>query len=161
MPIHIVWLELIIHPTALLVFQELPASDDLERVDRSARRQFFTPSEWAVIASVGMLITVMQIFGFAYSLGADNNVAHARTMSLVTLIIATAVTTAWLSRLQTQPARLIVLATILSAVVLVQTPMLAAWLHLTPLHADDWLIAAASALLATTPAAFLRPSRRT
>ncbi len=160
LPIHIVWLELIIHPTALLVFQELPASDPLERVDRGARRQFFTLREWAVIASVGMLITVMLIFGFAYSVGADNNVAHARTISLVTLIIAAAATTAWLSRLQTRPARLIVLATILSAAVLVQTPMLAAWLHLTPLHADDWLIAAAGALIATFPTAYLRTSRR-
>ena len=28
LPMHVVWLELIIHPTALLVFQELPAASD-------------------------------------------------------------------------------------------------------------------------------------
>lgn len=159
LPIHIVWLELIVHPTALLVFQELPASGTLEPAKRSARRRFFTQREWAVIASVGMLITVMLVIGFAYSLGPESNVAHARTMSIVTLIIAAATATAWLSRLRTRPARIIVLVTILSAVVLVQTPILAAWLHLTPLHLDDWLIAAAGGALAASLSALLRPSR--
>jgi Ca2+-transporting ATPase len=161
LPIHIVWLELIIHPTALLVFQELPTDSALEPVERGARRRFFTAREWAVIACVGMLITIMLVFGYAYSLGTENNVAHARTMSLVTLILAAATVTAWLSRLQTRTAGLTVLITILSAIVLVQTPILAAWLHLTPLHADDWLIAAAGGVIAASPAAILRTARHT
>ena len=37
LPIHIVWLETLIHPTALLVFQELPASERLEPVRRAGR----------------------------------------------------------------------------------------------------------------------------
>ena len=41
LPMHVVWLELIIHPTALLVFQELPAaSDRLEPVDRNRKLRF-------------------------------------------------------------------------------------------------------------------------
>ena len=52
LPIHIVWLEAIIHPTAMLVFQELPSSGAAEpRRVAAARRRFFSPREWTAIAA--------------------------------------------------------------------------------------------------------------
>jgi magnesium-transporting ATPase (P-type) len=45
LPLHIVWLELIIHPTALLVFQGLPGTDRLLPVkSHDAARFFSAPS---------------------------------------------------------------------------------------------------------------------
>jgi Ca2+-transporting ATPase len=55
LPVHVVWLELIIHPTALLVFQELPASQRLTPAERRTRLRFFNRAQWLTIAAVGTL----------------------------------------------------------------------------------------------------------
>lgn len=149
LPMHVVWLELIIHPTALLVFQELPAaSDRLEPVDRNRKLRFFDWREWTLIAFIGLLVTGLVILGYVRSLGGNHDVEHARAMALVVLVVASATMTAGLSRLRSAAAVIAVIATIGSALVLVQVPALAGILHLSPLHVDDWLIAAAGGLLA-------------
>ncbi len=51
LPAHIVWFELIIHPTALLVFQDLPSSEALEPAVRRRKLRFFDSLEWAAIAA--------------------------------------------------------------------------------------------------------------
>ena len=148
LPVHIVWLELIIHPTALLVFQQFPPPGGLERVDRRPKGQFFNWREWTVIGLVGVVITLVVAVGYERSLGIGRDVEHARTMSIVALIVASATVTAGLSRLSTKAAALIVSAGVLSALVFVQTPAIAPLLHLTPLHVDDWLIASVGGLAA-------------
>ncbi len=141
LPAHIVWLELIIHPTALLVFQELPASDDLEPVQRDRKARFFNWREWTTIAVVGSLVSILILVGFGRSLGPNDDVPHARTMALVALIVAIAVITAWLSGLRSRGAIVAVLATIGSALLVAQIPTFADLLHLSPLHLDDLLLA--------------------
>jgi Ca2+-transporting ATPase len=155
LPMHVVWIELIIHPTALLVFQELPATGDLGRVRRDAKVRFFDWHEWALIGLVGGLVTVVIAIGYERSLGIDNNVEHARTMALVALIVASATITAGLSRLRSMSAVIAVAAAIGSALALVQIRPLAEVLHLSPLHLDDWLIAGLGGLLAGALAAWL------
>jgi Ca2+-transporting ATPase len=155
LPIHIVWLELIIHPTALLVFQELPASEKLEPVQRDRKLRFFDWREWALIALIGTLVTALIVVGYTRSLGNNNDVEHARSMALVALIVVSATMTAGLTRLRSRGALVAVLATIGSALVLVQVPTLASLLHLSPLHADDWLIASLGGLIVGSLAAFL------
>jgi len=145
LPIHIVWLELIIHPTALLVFQELPKSDRLGKVRKTRRLQFFSPREWLVISLVGALVTLMIIGGYERSLGIGTNVEHARAMTLVTLTFASAMFTVILSRLSGHISRVMVVITVAATLALVQTPSLAALLHITPLHADDLALAIAGA----------------
>jgi Ca2+-transporting ATPase len=155
LPMHIVWLELIIHPTALLVFQELPASATLEPVQHSRELRFFDWREWALIVLVGTLIIAIIVIGYERSLGSDNNVEHARSMALVALIVASATMTAGLSRLKSRASMIAVLMTIGSALVFVQIPPLASLLHLSPLHADDWLIAGVGGLIGGSLAAML------
>jgi len=150
-PIHIVWLELIIHPTALLVFQELPASDHLEPVRRTRRLQFFNPREWAIIAGTGMLITLMIIIGYEHTLGVGREVEHARAMTLMTLSFSSAMVTVVLSRLASRTSRTVTILTILVSLALTQTPPLAKLLHLTPLHIDDLLLC----IVGATVVAFL------
>ena len=148
LPAHIVWLELIIHPTALLVFQQLPSSDDLETVNRRSKLRFFDWKEWTVIGLVGALVTFLIMLGYDYSLGADQNVVHARSMAMVALIIASATVTAALSGLRSRSAVIAVAVTVGSAVIVVQLLPLAELLHMSPLHLADWLIAALGGLFA-------------
>jgi len=150
MPTHIVWLELVIHPTALLVFQELPASARLQRAASSAGARFFNRREWCAIALVGAVLTGMIVAGYGRSLG-SGDVEHARAMALATLSCASATLMALLSGLHTVTARVIGALTLLAALVLIQVPSLATLLHLRPLHADDWLIVAVAALCAGVP----------
>lgn len=160
LPVHIVWLELLIHPTALLVFQELPGSEALDRVRRDARVRFFEPREWVLIGTVGVLVTLVVALGYTRSLGGDTDVEHARTMALVALIVASATITAGLSWLRSKAAMTVVAGTVASAFILVQPPFLAQLLHLSPLHLDDWLLAAGGEVLAGALASLLLRAAR-
>ena len=160
LPLHIVWLELIIHPTALLVFQGIPQSDALPRLPPGRERRFFTRREWLVVGLVGALMTLAVVGGYAYSLGVGRDVEHARAMALVVLSVASATLTAGLSGLRHRTARVMVTMTLGLSVVLVQTPGLATLLNLTPLHLDDWLLAVAGGVLVAILPAFTWPSVR-
>ncbi|MDQ1363202.1 MAG: P-type Ca2+ transporter type [Pseudomonadota bacterium] len=140
LPVHIVWLELIIHPTALLVFQQLPANDELPHKKHRSRTQFFSRTEWITITLVGTLLTIILIGGYVYSLGIGRNIEHARSMALAILCSGSAGLTVSLSGLKTTVSRIVAALTIISALVLIQSP-LSSWLHLQPLHFNDWLIA--------------------
>jgi Ca2+-transporting ATPase len=146
LPTHIVWLEMLIHPTALLVFQGLPSSDGFGPIDRSRTVRFFSRAEWLLIIVVGALVTVLVTAGYvrSYESGA---VDHGRAMALAVLTLSSAVLTAALSRLRTTASRVIVAATIGLSLVLTQVQPLATVLHLKPLHADDWAIAGIGSLL--------------
>jgi Ca2+-transporting ATPase len=160
LPIHVVWLELIIHPTALLVFQEMPGDHDLLPVRRNARLSFFNRRQWLTITAVGILVTVMVAASYLRSLGAGYDVEHARAMAMVALTTASAGITASLSRLRGQVARIVVAGTMALSFLLVQTPALAMLLHLKPLHADDWMLAIGGGLLASLLSAAASVRRR-
>lgn len=148
LPVHIVWLELIVHPTSMLVFQQIPSAGALAPGDRRAEFRVFGGLEWLVIAVIGMMISVAVIAGYDFSLGAGRDVDHARAMALVSFVVASAMITAGLSRLRTKTAQVVAGAVVGSAVLFAQTPGLAALLHLNPLHLDDWMIATAGGLAA-------------
>jgi Ca2+-transporting ATPase len=154
LPVHIVWLELIIHPTALLVFQQLPPLGLPGRVDRRDGTRFFDFREWTVIAAVGTVITIVLVLGYVRSLGAGH-VEHARTMALAVLIVASSTVTVGLSHLRTAAAMAVVAMAVASAIALIQVPAFAELLHLTPLHRDDWIIAAAGGVIAGSLSALL------
>jgi Ca2+-transporting ATPase len=162
LPVHVVWLELIIHPTALLVFQEMPGDHDLLPVRRNARLSFFNRRQWLTIMAVGILVTVMVAASYLRSLGAGYDVEHARAMAMVALTTASAGITASLSQLRGQVARIVVGGTMALSLLLVQTPALAMLLHLKPLHADDWMLAIGVGLVASLLSVFasvrLRPA---
>ncbi len=159
LPVHIVWLELVIHPTALLVFQDLPPDDRLA-VRRHARDlRFFDRTQWLVNLLTGAVITLVVMWSFVRSLGAGYDVGHARAMALVALTVASAGITAALSGLRGRASRMLVALTLLSSLILVQVPWPASMLHLRPLHLDDWLIAVGGGLLAALIPLGHRPRR--
>jgi Ca2+-transporting ATPase len=146
LPIHIVWLELIIHPTALLVFQELPTSAQLEPLQAHRKPQFFGPFAWLAIFAVGGLVTLVIVLGYDHALSSGRGVEHARAAAIAALILASATITALLSGFRTRAARVIALGSVATLVVIVQIPDLAGLFEVAPLHLDDWTIAGAGIL---------------
>lgn len=158
LPIHIVWLELIIHPSAILAFQDSAPDGPLARRRTHTAGRFFTRSEWGVMGLVGTLVVGVVTFGYQDSLGSPPNVGHARAMALSVLSFASAGFVALLSRWRTPASRWITLLTLTSTAALVQVPALSNRLHMEPLHLADWGIALAGAALACLP---LLVARRT
>jgi len=148
LPIHIIWLEMVIHPSALLVFQELPPDGQLSRRRQNRQVRFFDGWQWLSIALVGALITASVTVAYEHGLGMGKDVEYARAMALVALTLASAGITAALSGLRGVTAKIIVLSTVGLSLLLVQVPWLAMTLHLKPLQLDDWLIAASAAVVA-------------
>lgn len=148
LPIHIVWLELVIHPTAMLAFQGLPAVGPLAPVRRRPRARFFSAEAWLGMGLIGGLASVAVVWSYLHALGADQDVGHARAMALAVLLVASAGITAGLTRLRQATARWLVIATLASVGMLVQIPVMSRLLNLRPLHGADWaLVALASGVL--------------
>ena len=150
LPVHIVWVELIIHPSALLVFQELPTGP-LQRMEAPQRAILFRARDWVVIALAGGIIAVAVVLAYVRSASEPGGTEHGRAAALATLALASGFLTAALSRLRTRAAWFVSAATVASAILLVQTPALARVLHLEPLHLGDWALAVSSALLVLLP----------
>jgi Ca2+-transporting ATPase len=160
LPVHIVWVELIIHATALLVFQELPGGG-LKRNWAPRATRFFSTRDWILIALVGGLITLLVVGVYVGGVRDGRGIEPARAMALAALTCSSTVLAALLSRLRSRAARLVTAATVASAVLLIQTPMLAHALHLQPLGPVDWaLVVAGSVLAPSLPLAFDRLRRR-
>lgn len=157
LPVHIVWLELIIHPTAMLAFQELPSAGRLVTVERGRHARFFSVSAWSAMLLLGAVASSLLIWSYAHALGVGQDVEHARALALTVLVLMSAAMTSALTQLRSAPARWAALATAASAVILVQWPVVSAPLHLRPLHLADWGLAiAAAALLGLGAAALVR-----
>jgi len=155
LPIHIVWLELVIHPTALLAFQGRPSTAGLARLQPGRRTAFYTPRGWTAILLTGGLVTLAALLSYRYAPDADS----ARTMVIAVLVIASSTITAILSGLRTWSARVIVAAATLSLLVLVQVQALAAPLHLHSLPVENWVIAVAAGLFSGATSILLRGIR--
>ncbi|HEY5945602.1 MAG TPA: cation-transporting P-type ATPase [Kofleriaceae bacterium] len=160
LPIHIVWIEAIIHPTAMLAFQRSGLADPPQANERTTGVRLFSRLQWTIILAVGLAITAFVTLTYWRSLAGGDD--HARAMAMVVLVTASSSTTAALSRLRTAAARVVVAASLAVSLVLVQTPWLASLLHLKPLHIDDWLLAIAGGAIVPLVLAVERrwPSRR-
>jgi Ca2+-transporting ATPase len=146
LPIHIVWLELVIHPTALLAFQDV-ATSSLSPRRETTGAALLSPAQWKVTVAVGLLTTLA--VGGLYVLEATGAAGgdRARTLAVMLLLLASAVAAAALNGLRTAGARLVLAGTLASGVVLTELPLFARTLHLTPLGLKEWLLLAAAAAL--------------
>lgn len=158
LPVHIVWLELVIHPTAMLAFQDLPSAGALAPVRRDRQARFFSADAWSAIVLAGGLASVAVVWSYLHALGADRDVEHARAMALSVLLVASAGITTGLTKLRQAAARWLVVGTLTSLGVLVQIPMLGRLLNLRPLHGADWALVAAT--FAASVVATLAVARR-
>ena len=147
LPIHIVWLELIIHPTALLVFQDLPPAGPAGPPPRGRRDPFFSRREIGFIGATGGLVTALVVAGFLRGLS-GGGVGHGRALALAMLVCSWTLVMAVLSRLRTRTAWIAGTSSLLLTALLLQAPWTARRLHLDPLHPLDWVAAALGSLLA-------------
>lgn len=145
LPLHIVWLELVIHPTAMLAFQDLPSTGPLARVQRGrpgASRptaRFFTRPAWLLILGLGLAMSAALVVGYLQALGPGADAPHARAWALGLLMAFSAGLVSGLTGLRRPAARVAVLATLAAVVGLVQWPPSSRLLGLSPLHALDGL----------------------
>ncbi|HSW70888.1 MAG TPA: HAD-IC family P-type ATPase, partial [Gammaproteobacteria bacterium] len=138
-PINIVFIELIIHPTCMLVFQNFPDVEKLNRAMTNAKIGFFQKLDWLSISVVGILTTAVIIIGYTMILNTTNNVEHARAFSMASLGIMSAAITASLSNLRTKISITIVGFTLLCTIASIQLTSLAKIFEVTPLHFLDWV----------------------
>lgn len=148
LPAHLVWLELIIHPTALLAFQARPRGPAIP--PRRAGR-LFSRGDWLAIALVGTLLTALVVTTYARAAGERGDVGHGRAVALATLILGSALATLALGRPLTRAGVVMAVATVVLSVALIEIAPIAAALGLSPLHAEDWVLAGLGALLAVLP----------
>jgi Ca2+-transporting ATPase len=160
LPVHIIWLELIIHPTALLVFQARPEGTIPRGLPRRQHR-LLSRSDWAVIAAVGTLLTVLVVSTYVRSVQESGNEDHGRAVALAALALASALITLTLGRLRTIAGAVVPAATVVVSALLIQLPPAARVLGLAPLHLDDWTLATVGALLAAALAFVATARRRT
>lgn len=138
LPVHIVWLELVIHPTALLAFQS--AAESKARKSRRASG-FFSKSELWRICISGLVVTFALSMGFIGGVNEGLGVDHARARAMVLLTLWSAGVALSLTRLSSRSAIVLATVTIASSVALVQNAKKLEALHLAPIHLVDWLVA--------------------
>lgn len=146
LPIHIVILELLIHPAAILGFQQ-SAADGIRGTVHD-HKGFFSKRQAAVILVTGALITLGVAALFIGVEDSGGPPERARAMAVIALIVSLASLLAMLTRLRGRVAMAIVAAALLFAAVAVSVPILASWLHLYALSAHEWILAAAVGSLA-------------
>jgi Ca2+-transporting ATPase len=145
LPIHVVWLELVIHPTALFAFQQY--AQDQAETEVSARKSFFTTKEKIIIFSFGVIFTVILIHFYVEGLAENQDLEIGRSKVMLFLSLWSAGIVLALTKGKTLTAKVLIMATLLVSAFFIQYKWLAQTLQLTPLHALDWFIASVIVLV--------------
>lgn len=146
-PIHIVWIELIIHPTCMLVFQELPTSKKLEATKSQVKIHFFNQRDWLRIIIIGFYTTLLVTLSYIFVLKQNGSEEYARGFALALLAFTSAAITIGLSGFRTVVARVIIMATLISTIFILQIPAFESFLNIYALSFKDWGIVLLSGVL--------------
>ncbi len=156
LPLHLVWLEVIVHPTSSLIFEaDPPAADLMTRPPRSAASLMPSRRETALAVLRGLMVTGGVLALFLRVLPVDEELARGMAVTALvlgqTLLVLTArVGTGPLWR-GPGPNRIMpyVLGASVASVALVPAvPGLAHVFHMRPLGPTEWAVAAAVAIAA-------------
>jgi Ca2+-transporting ATPase len=152
LPIHIVLLELIIHPSALLAFQdEGNKSDRLSETVQNHRhyekRSFFSGPDGLRIFCVGLLVSLVVTFVYLQGLSENLGPEHSRSKALALLMIWSAGSVASLSRFRTPASIIIFILTVLSALLVTLVPGISHYLSLSAIHLEDWFVAISAVVI--------------
>ena len=137
LPLHIVWLELIIHPTALFAFQQ---ESNLANRPPQNKSGFFSKSDVVRILFFGVALTVVLGFAFYEEFSSAENMNHARARTMALLTFWSAGLVFYFTRLKTRGAKLVFFGTIFSSILLIQTPWTNGFFNLEGLSFPEWLI---------------------
>lgn len=136
LPAHIVWLELIIHPSALFAFQQRATN----KIGSSAQREvsFFSKREIIQIFLAGLIVSIVLVFIYITGLREELEVGYARAKVLAFLSLWSAGLVLILTKGKSFAAKVTLVVTILFAIFLIQVPIISQSLHLTTLGIQDW-----------------------
>jgi len=150
LPVHLVWLELIIHPVSALVFEAEPAPPDvMRRPPRDPKAALLPGGDvWYSVLSGGLLTVAVLAF---YHARLSEGVPYARSAGLAALIIGSlllvwserAVDKPWFSMPFPRTLRFWVVWVLVavSLPVIIEVPFLASIFQVVPLRLTDWGIA--------------------
>lgn len=136
LPIHIVWLELIIHPTALLSFQT--AASDHQALPKT-KGLFFSKGELMFLLLLGLVLAVVMGWSFLSAVTEANNPEHGRAKVMAVFTLWSAITGTYLTAFRSLTANVIAAVTAASIIILIQAANLLGFLKLAPLHLSDWI----------------------
>lgn len=159
LPVHIVWLELVIHPTAMLVFQSLPASERLPPAPARGTRIFQTRT-WARLLVAGLALAALIGLLYELVLQVGGNVEQARSATVGALIAISAAVTIVLGGMRSRVGRGIIVGQVLSVPPATQVPSIAALLHLGPLGGPELAAIAAAGGTAAVATLAVKASMR-
>ncbi|HEU4384098.1 MAG TPA: cation-transporting P-type ATPase [Anaeromyxobacteraceae bacterium] len=155
-PVHLVWLELIVHPVSALVFESEPPPPDLmDRPPRDPREPLVAGRlAWRSLAS-GAILTAAALWAYAVHL--PEGVAYARSLG-VAVVVAGSLFLVWAERSPEGPwltARfprsvtfwLVWGGVALSLPVFMHWPAAAEVFQIQPLTASDWALVAGLSVL--------------
>ncbi len=144
LPIHIVWIELLIHPTALLAFQDESKDELFEPSGEGSA--ILTKSDWWTTLSAGVLASLI-IIGL-YIFGLESGTDYARTLAIISLLLTSIFSAAALCRLRTRAARIVLGLSFVSLFVFTEIPFFAEALHVDPPNWEGWLLILATIAVA-------------
>jgi Ca2+-transporting ATPase len=158
LPVHIVIVELLIHPTALLAFQQAAAVGVLQAIPRDGPSHFFSRQTWLVVGGGGLLLALLLVVGFELAFQRHGQIDQARALVLATLVVWNAAMTLGLTGTQRGMGVVVPLVSLAVVVALIQMPVFAGILHLAPLSISEWIIVIISGALAFGVATMARQS---
>ena len=157
MPVHIVFLELIIDPACTLVFEaEHEESDIMSRPPRDPSRPLFdrTTVLISILQGLSVLAVVLTVFLFGWKLGGD--VDNARALAFATLVVANLglilTNRSWTRTIffpryvPNRALRWVISGALAMLVLVIYTPFLRDLFHFHVLHAGDILLCLAAGM---------------
>jgi Ca2+-transporting ATPase len=135
-PIHIVFIELIIHPTSLLVFQDLPQNHNFGPAAPQTRIHLFSGIDKLQMVIIGILTTLVVILSF--TLHERVSVTYGRALAFAALCFTSVAITIGLVGFRSWPARIITSVTMIATILVIQSTATAKFFYFTPLHRYDW-----------------------
>lgn len=138
-PIHIVCIELFIHPTCMLVFQNLPGEMPAASASAAKRRvAFFNHNDWTGMIILGLYATLVVLLAYLFTLHLTGNDMMARANAFTAVGLSHIAFTIGLSRLQSFTSRVIVVVSLAVLMLLVQIPVIANYFSMQPPTLLTW-----------------------
>ena len=152
LPVHIVFLELIIDPACSVVFEAEPEETGImERKPRSPQEPLFNRKSVIISVFQGLMALLVVALVYKISLSLGQSRAEARTLSFMTLIISNLCLiltnrswskTIWTSiRIANRPLAWVTAGAVFFLGLVVFVPFLRSVFHFSPMHPIDALIA--------------------
>lgn len=160
LPVNLVLLEILLHPTVALVFENDPAPEGLmRRPPRPRNEGLFRRGNLLVPLLTGFTLTASVAGVYLVRIGEGHDAESARSVALATLIVGqlfillvvrSMPAPLWQASYRGNPALApIVIGTLLAVVILVSVPGLNSVMGLQPLALSSWLLVALLAAVST------------